>query len=257
MLFGEYFLWKYEGHSLVYSMADWKWPVKLLNIQLKIQLNYSYNFAQIRVGKITIIDRANGHLGMKGTGQHRAPLGCGAFLWLKENHAGLAASHECKSFPTHEKQQPEAVLPIAGWSADERGGDAHLSTLLWCHQLDPSPAEWAISSQAHQKELELPEWPSAQPEMEQQLCRAGVFPQVAIPKHRQWNATEHWRGWRRWIQQKSFRIQGNLLLLIKHYSFPPALIQKGRFFKQPSDTREKQELQQAWRNREFYQQSRI
>lgn len=56
---------------------------------------------------------------------------------------------------------------------------------------------------------------------------------------------------------KSFPIQGNLLLNFKHYPFPPPLIPKGRFSKQPSDTREKQELQQAWRNRELYQQSRI
>lgn len=91
--------WKYKGHSSVYSMTDWKWPMKLLNIQLKIQLNYSHNFAQMRVGKTTIIEMngANGHMGMKETSQHRTPLGCGTgrlCLWLKENHAGLAASHE-------------------------------------------------------------------------------------------------------------------------------------------------------------------
>lgn len=124
--------------------------MKLLNIQLKIQLNYSHNFAQMRVGKTTIIEmnRANGHKGMKETSQHRTPLGCGTgrlCLWLKENRAGLAASHE--------KEQPEPVLP----TADERGGDAHRSILLWCHQPDTSPAEWGISSQAHQKELQLPE----------------------------------------------------------------------------------------------------
>lgn len=158
--------WKYEGHSSVYSMTDWKWPMKLLNIQLKIQLNCSHNFAQIRVGKTTIIEmnRANGHMGIKENSQHRTPLGCGTgrlCLWLKENHAGLAASHE--------KQQPEPVLHTAGPTAGERGGDAHGSILLWCHQLDTSPAEWGISSQAHQKELQLLEWPPAEPETGQQL----------------------------------------------------------------------------------------
>lgn len=92
--------------------------MKLLNIQLKIQLNYSHNFAQMQVGKITIIEMngANRHMGMKETSQHRTPLGCGTgrlCLWLKENRAGLAASHE--------KEQPEPVLPTAGHTADERG----------------------------------------------------------------------------------------------------------------------------------------
>lgn len=86
---------------------------------------------------------------------------------------------------------------------------------------------------------QLPKWPSAQPEMGQQLHRAGVFPLLEISKHRQchWNAAKQWSGWGRWIQQKSLPSQGNLLLLIRHYPFPPPLIQKGRFSKELSDSR--------------------
>lgn len=220
--------WKYKVHSLVCSMTGWKWPVKLLNIQLKIQLYYSHNFDQIRAGKTTIKDmnRANRHMRMKETGQYRTPSGCGTgrcgtSLWLKENHAGLAARHK--------RQQPEALLTTIGRTADERGGDAHLSILLWYPQIDPSPAEWGISAQAHQKELQLPEWPPAQPEMGQQVRRAAVFPQLAISKHRQchWNATKNWGGRGRWSQLKSLPTQGNLLLLIRHYPSPLLLSRKG------------------------------
>lgn len=63
----------------MYSVMDWKWPLKLLNIQLKIQLIYSHNHAWMRAGKTTITcrNRAHWHTWMKETSQHRTPLGCG------------------------------------------------------------------------------------------------------------------------------------------------------------------------------------
>lgn len=65
---------------------------------------------------------------------------------------------------SHEKQQPEAVLPTGRWTAYERGDDARFSILpsalvlpvAASALLDTTPAEQSISSQAHQKKLQLP-----------------------------------------------------------------------------------------------------
>lgn len=56
--------------------------------------------------------------------------------------------------------------------------------LLWCHKLDTAPADQNISSQAHQKKLQLPKRPTAQPKVGQWLGRAGVFPALTISEYR-------------------------------------------------------------------------
>lgn len=129
--------WKYDTGSVWCMQRQWEWPVKLLNIQLKIQLNYSHNFAQIRVGKTTITDtnRANctwewrtlastGHLqavGLAGEGL--------SFDWRKTM---LDWQQAMRSSSQRLHCLLQGVLQM-------RGGDAPLSTLLWLTHLPAWP----------------------------------------------------------------------------------------------------------------------
>lgn len=194
-------------------MTDWKWSVKLLNIQLKIQLNYSHNFAQIRVGKSTIIDtsRANSPwewrtLASTGHLQGMGLAGVGLpFDWRKTmldwQQATRTAARGCTTYCRMHCRWER------GWCTSP-----HIALVppAW-----PKPCRMGHFFQAHQKELQLPEW---------------LQHTLAVSKHRQchWNATKNWGGgWERWIQQKSLPTQGNLLLLIRHYPFTPPLFRKG------------------------------
>ena len=143
---------------------DWERPLKLLNIQLKIQLTYSRNDARIGVGKTTIIcrNRACWHTWMKETSQHRTPLGC-------RTQGYRQAVHLVGGKPRRSGGKPWEEAAAGGfttyWEMDcmwERM--MHISPywfLLWCYQLDTTPAERNISSQAHQKKLQLPKRPLA------------------------------------------------------------------------------------------------